>query len=144
MVCLGNICRSPLAEGLLQSKLPKHGFRVDSAGLIDFHEGNAPHKDSIKIALQNHIDISKQKSRPILSKDFEEFDVIYAMDQSIAKELIERSSSQFHHKIKLILSESNTTNLDVKDPYGLDFKEFEAMYRLLDDVTDSVAQKLLK
>ena len=85
MVCLGNICRSPLAEGILKSKLPD--YIVDSAGTISMHEGNHPDKRSVKVAALHNIDISKQRSRPIQPKDLESFDRIYCMDRNNLKDV---------------------------------------------------------
>ncbi len=82
MVCLGNICRSPLAEGILKNKLPKNNFRVDSAGTSGYHIGRAPDIRSIEIAAQNGIDISNQKARKFTPDDFDQFDKIFAMDCS--------------------------------------------------------------
>lgn len=86
-VCLGNICRSPLAEGILKSKLPE-SFIIDSAGTIALHEGEHPDKRAISTAAKYGLDISKQRSRPILPKDFEDFDLIYCMDLSVFETVI--------------------------------------------------------
>jgi protein-tyrosine phosphatase len=82
MVCLGNICRSPLAEGILKSKLPSEDFFVDSAGTSGYHEGEKPDPRSIEVALKNGLDISNQKSRPFTVRDFDTYDHIYVMDHS--------------------------------------------------------------
>ena len=87
MVCLGNICRSPLAEGILKSKLDDNYF-VDSAGTINYHEGNGPDERSVKTAFKNGIDISKQKSRPIKKSDLDEFDLIFCMDKNNYKDVL--------------------------------------------------------
>ena len=81
MVCLGNICRSPLAEGILQSKLDANFFSVDSAGTAAYHIGELPDQRSIAVAKKYGIDISNQRARKFDIKDFIEFDVIYAMDK---------------------------------------------------------------
>lgn len=86
MVCLGNICRSPLAEGILKSKLPDN-YIVDSAGTIAMHEDEHPDKRSVKVAALHNIDISKQRSRPIQPKDLEYFDRIYCMDRNNLKDV---------------------------------------------------------
>ena len=82
MVCLGNICRSPLAEGILQSKLDNNLFVVDSAGTSNYHIGNKPDPRSIAIAKKKGIDITKQQARQFVKQDFLDFDIIYAMDNS--------------------------------------------------------------
>ncbi len=143
MVCLGNICRSPLAEGLLSKKTSNiSNILVDSAGLINYHQGNAPHKDSIKVARQNGVDIRQQKSRQICKEDFLTFDRIYAMDQSVYQELLRLSPEIHHPKIKLILSEQFDEPKDVKDPYGMAFSAYQEMYQVLDEVTDIIAKKI--
>ena len=81
MVCLGNICRSPLAEGILKSKVYSHKTFIDSAGTGGYHIGAKPDKRSISVASVNGIDITDQKARKFVVKDFDEFDLIYVMDQ---------------------------------------------------------------
>ncbi len=82
MVCLGNICRSPLAHGILQSKLNDANFYVDSAGTAAYHIDNQPDYRSIKVAKNNGLDISTQSARQFKVSDFDTFDYIYAMDES--------------------------------------------------------------
>ena len=89
MVCLGNICRSPLAEGILASKLPKNKFIVDSAGTGSWHIGHSPDERSILTAQKNKIDISKQKGRQFTAADFDVYDYIYVMDNSNYLDVIE-------------------------------------------------------
>ena len=104
MVCLGNICRSPLAEGILKNKLSSTHFRIDSAGTESFHIGKPPDYRSIKIAANHGIDISLQKARPFQIEDFSLFDKIYVMDRSnlkIIKQLAETSEQR--DKVSLIL-----------------------------------------
>ena len=81
MVCLGNICRSPLAEGILQSKVNDDKVFVDSAGTAAYHVGELPDKRSIEVARKYGIDLTNQRARKFTSKDFTEFDSIYAMDK---------------------------------------------------------------
>lgn len=85
MVCLGNICRSPLAEGILRSKLPKTHFFIDSAGTSGFHNGSPPDPRSIEVAQKNGINIDYQKSRPFRANDFESFDLIFVKTPSKPK-----------------------------------------------------------
>ena len=89
MVCLGNICRSPLAEGILASKLPKDKFMVDSAGTGNYHIGKQPDSRSIAIAQKNGLDITNQRGRQFSSRDFDNFDYILAMDNSNYNYIIE-------------------------------------------------------
>ena len=106
MVCLGNICRSPIAEGLLASKLPKETFHVDSCGTGDWHIGSQPDLRSIAVCKKNGLDISNQKCRQFTLSDFENFDYIYVMDKSNYDNVITLTNNEIHHsKVKLILSE---------------------------------------
>jgi protein-tyrosine phosphatase len=82
MVCLGNICRSPLAEGILKSKLPNSKFKIDSAGTGDYHIGDLPDQRSIKVAKKYGLDIIDQRGRQFSAHDFDNFDLIYVMDES--------------------------------------------------------------
>lgn len=145
VVCLGNICRSPLAEGILKSKLPEH-FTVDSAGTISMHEGKHPDKRSISTAAKYGLDISKQRSRPILPKDFEDFDLIYCMDLSVFETVISMAKNEDQRrKIVLYLEEAGFTDdqADVPDPYWGNLSDFENVYQLLDEAADSIVAKLV-
>jgi len=99
MVCLGNICRSPLAEGILTSKLPKNKFIVDSAGTGSYHIGKQPDPRSIATALQHGLDITNQKARQFSKRDFEDFDYIYVMDSSNYDDVIQLAKNE-EQKIK--------------------------------------------
>ena len=103
MVCLGNICRSPLAEGIMKAKLPDH-YMVDSAGTISMHEGEHPDKRAIKTAANHYIDISRQRSRPITRKDFETFDKIYCMDIAVMEDVVSKTKNEEERqKVSLFL-----------------------------------------
>ena len=104
MVCLGNICRSPLAEGILKSKLPHDKFVVDSAGTAHYHIGNPPDKRSITVAKKYGIDISNLKGRQFGVHDFDEFDLIYVMDESNYKEQKLNLFSTKFIPIKILMS----------------------------------------
>ena len=146
MVCLGNICRSPLAEGILQSKLPTSEFVVESAGTGDWHIGSAPDARSVAIANKKGLDISKQKGRQFSPQDFEEFDHIYAMDSSNYNNICNLAQNdEQRSKVKLILNELfPNENVDVPDPYfGLQ-NGFEIVYDMLDQACDTIADRLLK
>lgn len=144
MVCLGNICRSPLAEGILASKLPKGKFIVDSAGTGDWHIGHSPDERSIAIAKINNLDISRQKGRQFTTKDFDFFDYIYVMDKSNYNNVIQLAKNQEQkNKVQLILNELfPEENVDVPDPYfGLQ-NGFEIVYAMLDESCTILAEKL--
>ena len=144
MVCLGNICRSPLAEGILQSKLNPELFTVDSAGTSSYHIGNKPDPRSISTAKKHHIDITKQRARQFTKQDFIDFDIIYAMDNSNFANIIALAKNDAQHsKVKLILNESfPDKNLDVPDPYYGGDNGFEKVYTLLEDASEKISAKL--
>ena len=138
MVCLGNICRSPLAEGILQSKLPEN-FVVDSAGTIDMHEGKSPDHRSISTAKKYEIDLSAQKSRPFSVKDFKEYDRIYCMDRNNLKDVLSLAENDLQRqKVSLILE----NNQEVPDPYWGTMADFEKVYQLLDATCEKIATNL--
>ncbi|HLV37951.1 low molecular weight protein-tyrosine-phosphatase [Xanthomarina sp.] len=146
MVCLGNICRSPLAEGILQSKLPRDMFFIDSAGTGDYHIGNPPDPRSIKIAKKYGLDISNQKGRQFSSSDFDTFDYIYVMDSSNYQNVIRLArNDQDIAKVKMILNEIyKNQDYDVPDPYTGGIQGFESTYKMLDEACQEIANKLLK
>ena len=146
MVCLGNICRSPLAKGILSNKFSKLDVYIDSAGTSGYHIGESPDPRSINIAQKNNIDISSQRARKISKNDIKKFDLIYAMDKSNYKSIISLCESEKDKtKIKLILNESFPgKNLDVPDPYLLDDKGFKEVFDLLNAACEIVKDKLVK
>ena len=144
MVCLGNICRSPLAEGLLTSKLPSDTFFVDSAGTGNYHVGKQPDKRSVDTAYKNGLDISNQKARQFSTNDFEEFDYIFVMDNDNYKDVIKLAKTEEQkNKVDLILNQLfPKENVDVPDPYyGLQ-NGFDMVYNMLDETCDILAKKL--
>jgi protein-tyrosine phosphatase len=145
MVCLGNICRSPLAEGILQSKLPRDKFIVDSAGTGDWHVGKQPDSRSIAIARLKGLDISRQKGRLFTAKDFETNDYIFVMDNSNYKDVIRLApNSEAKSKVSLILNELfPNENVDVPDPYFGMEDGFSNIYGMLDEVCEIIAEKLI-
>lgn len=146
MVCLGNICRSPLAHGILESKLPSETFYIDSAGTASYHIGSKPDRRSIEVGRQNLIDISNQSARQFSVSDFENFDIIFAMDQSNYEDIVSLAPSQKHiEKVKLILHENPNSKINnVPDPYYGDLKDFEAVYILLDETCTIISNRLIE
>ena len=145
MVCLGNICRSPLAEGILQSKLPQESFLVDSAGTGGWHVGQEPDKRSILTAKNRGLNIAHQRARQFRKKDFDSFDYIYVMDNSNYKNVLALAPDKTSEtKVKMILNEKYPgENIDVPDPYYGGQNGFEEVYDMLDDVCTLIAEKLL-
>ncbi len=144
MVCLGNICRSPLAEGILKSKVSKDSFFIDSAGTAGYHIGNPPDIRSIAVAKKHGLTISNQKSRQFTKKDFDSFDFIYAMDTSNLKSILALSRDENDKKkVKLILNEiTPNEDLSVPDPYYGGDNGFENVYKMLDEACQRIANKL--
>ena len=144
MVCLGNICRSPLAEGILKSKT--FGFKtfVDSAGTGAYHIGKLPDSRSIAIAKKNGLDITDQRARKFIVDDFDKFDLIYAMDMANYNDILALSRNESDkNKVHLILNEVfPNENLDVPDPYhGGDFG-FRNVYKMLDEACEIISKKI--
>jgi protein-tyrosine phosphatase len=138
MVCLGNICRSPLAEGIMRSKLTKE-YYIDSAGTGGWHAGEAPDKRSIQTAQNHGIDISKQRARKFSITDFDTFDVIFVMDQSNYKDVINLAPNEAaKFKVQLLLDNSK----EVPDPYYGTLEDFEQVYQLLNQACETIARKL--
>ncbi|PQJ78790.1 protein-tyrosine-phosphatase [Polaribacter porphyrae] len=144
MVCLGNICRSPLAQSILESKVNPDLVFVDSAGTAAYHIGNLPDKRSIKVARKYGIDITNQRARKFTAKDFDEFDVIYAMDDSNYRNILSLARDKNDEdKVKMILNESHPNkNLSVPDPYHGVNQGFENVYKMLDEACDFIVNKL--
>ncbi|MFI5148687.1 MAG: low molecular weight protein-tyrosine-phosphatase [Bacteroidia bacterium] len=147
MVCLGNICRSPLAEGILRHKLVKAGIltvSVDSAGTADYHVGQAPDERSIANALRHQIDISKHRGRQFKLGDFSAYDHIYAMDASNLDHIISMANTdEDRSKVSLILTELYADKqTSVPDPYFGGEEGFEQVFQLLDKACDAVLTKI--
>jgi protein-tyrosine phosphatase len=121
MVCLGNICRSPLAQGILEDKAAKAGlnWKIDSCGTSSYHEGEPPHMLSRKVAKLNGIDIGKQKCRQFIKEDMLHFDRIYAMDKEIYTEMKRISGELWDaSKTDLLMNEVHAgKNIDIPDPW---------------------------
>ncbi|WP_439132306.1 low molecular weight protein-tyrosine-phosphatase [Polaribacter sp.] len=144
MVCLGNICRSPLAQGILESKVNSETIFVDSAGTGAYHVGNLPDKRSIEVAKKYGIDITNQRARTFVVSDFDKFDLIYAMDESNYQNLLRLARTKTdEEKVKLILNEVNANaNHSVPDPYYGGSQGFENIYMMLDEACEIIAGKL--
>ena len=141
MVCLGNICRSPLAEGILQHKVgDKH--LVDSAGTGDWHVGEQPDRRSIATAKKYGVDISDQRAMHFNPVFFDEFDLVFAMDKQNFIDLQKLARNEEEKaKVKLILQDGIGEATNVPDPYYDNDDAFDHVYQLLDKATDGLIQK---
>ncbi|TVZ25380.1 protein-tyrosine phosphatase [Gillisia sp. Hel_I_86] len=144
MVCLGNICRSPLAEGILKSKTDPKKIYVDSAGTGDYHVGDPPDPRSIAIAKSHKLDITSQRGRQFSAQDFDHFDQIYVMDTFNYADVIALARNEDDKKkVKLILDEIFPgENVDVPDPYQGVAEGFKNVYKMLDEACEIIASKL--
>ena len=146
MVCLGNICRSPMAHGILESKLPSDKFYVDSAGTANYHIGDSPDRRAINVARNHGIDISHQRGQQFRTPLFDQFDHIYVMDRYNYQDVM--SMTRTHSdasKVSLILDKDETSEIkQVPDPYYGDESDFEYVFNLLDKVCDKIASDLLR
>lgn len=145
MVCLGNICRSPIAEGVLQKKAKDQGLNwiIDSAGTNGYHTGEAPHRFSQKICKQHGIDISRQRAVYFLSRHLEEYDLIYALAEDVYEEIKKIGGPNAPiHKVKMFLSELNEGSTDsVPDPWYGDESGYLPVYELIDKTCNKIIEK---
>ena len=143
MVCLGNICRSPLAEGILKAKLSKK-FTVDSAGTANYHTGSAPDQRSIAVAKKYGLNISDLKGRQFTVSDFDKFDFIYVMDDSNYNNVAKLARNEDDlSKVNFILNEVYPNeNFDVPDPYYGGNDGFENIYYMLNEACTIIANNL--
>lgn len=146
MVCLGNICRSPLAEGILASKLSKEQFLVDSAGTGNWHVGNAPDKRSIQVAKNHQVAIHQQKARQFKVSDFDTFDHIFVMDLQNYQDVVKLAPTPTHaSKVKLLLDALFPgEKVEVPDPYYGTERDFEQVYQLIDNTCTLLAEQLMQ
>lgn len=145
MVCLGNICRSPLAEGILQDKAFKAGLNwsVESAGTNGYHTGEAPHPLSQKVARLNGIDISQQRSRRFRAEDFQVYDKIYALAEDVMEEMKSIARKSFDpDKADLLMNELHPgKNKDVPDPWYGPEPGYHDVYRMIEEVCEEIVRK---
>ena len=144
MVCLGNICRSPIAEGILKHKTKNLDIAVDSAGTAGYHIGALPDNRSIKIAEKYNIDLKNQRARKFSRADFDKFDIIYAMDTNNYAHLIALANNQEERKkVRMILNEINPDLCEsVPDPYYGGGNGFQEIYDILDKACDKIAAQI--
>ena len=145
MVCLGNICRSPLAEGILQFKVQEAGldWTVDSAGTNGYHIGDAPHHLSQKVALLHGIDISCQRAWRFRADDFKHYDMIYALAGDVLREIKRMAGHQYDAaKVQLLMDTLHPgKQLDVPDPYYGEEPGYHEVFELISDACDQIIQQ---
>ena len=145
MVCLGNICRSPLAEGILKHKAQEAGLHwtIESAGTNGYHTGEAPHPLSQKVAKLNGIDICEQRARRFVKEDMEQYDKIYAMADDVIDEMRRIACNRFDAaKVDLLLNEVKPgEHLSVPDPWYGPEPGYHEVYQLIDEACTAIVEK---
>ena len=145
MVCLGNICRSPIAEGVLRHKAAKAGldWTIDSAGTESYHIGKAPHQFSRNICMSNGIDISTQQARRFMPADLTSYDKIYAMAEDVMSEIRQIGGRQGDYsRVMLFLDELHPgENKSVPDPWYEEESAYKPVYELIDKCCEAIIRK---
>ncbi len=147
-ICMGNICRSPTAEGvfrrLLLERAPQLEVHIDSAGTHDYHVGKAPDARARAAALRRGIDISHLRARQVVVEDFERFDLILAMDDENLRELKRRADREYHQRIRLLMDFAPTAQRrEVPDPYYGGEPGFEEVLDLLEEASVGLIEEML-
>ncbi len=142
MVCLGNICRSPLAEGILSSKISNMKVTVDSAGTAGYHIGSKPDPRAIDIAKKNNIDISTLRARKFERSDFINFDKIYVMDKNNFNDVIGLAENKNEASKVILITDILDSYSFVPDPYYGGLADFEKVFNLLDKICHKIANKI--
>ena len=146
MVCLGNICRSPLAEGVMRSKLPSDNFEVDSAGTANYHVGDTPDTRSIASGKKHGVDISMLRGCQFSAKDFALFDYIFVMDKSNYKNVIKLAKKEEDKvKVSFLLDElGEPLQKELPDPYYGNMLDFQKVYNDILQACKVITEKLSK
>jgi protein-tyrosine phosphatase len=148
MVCLGNICRSPIAEGVLKYKSIQAGLQwdIESAGTNSYHIGEAPHQLSQKVSLLHGIDIGTQKARRFTKEDFLQFDKIYAMAEDVIADMKEIAKDHWvDEKVDLLLNELEPgANKNVPDPWYGPEPGYHEVFELIEKACEKIVAKNLK
>lgn len=148
LVCLGNICRSPMAEGILQDKAIKAGlnWQIESAGTNGYHTGEPPHQLSIKVVKEKGIDISKQKSRRFTAADFDEFDLLFAMADDVLEDMRRIGKNKFDpNKVSLFLEASFPgEEREVPDPWSGPESDYYTVFDIIDNNCNNIIRTYTK
>ena len=146
-VCLGNICRSPLAQGIFEKKIRDKNLQniyVDSAGVSSWHEGEKPHSGSLRVSDQFDLGLENQRSRPVSPSDRHEFDYFVAMDKSNARSLVQEFGIPAEKVLLMRDFDPKSPGADVPDPYGFDHNAFLNVYQILDRSMDQFIAYLIQ
>jgi low molecular weight protein-tyrosine phosphatase len=146
-VCMGNICRSPTAEGVFREHVRRHApdidIEIDSAGTHDYHVGEPPDPRTVKAAARRGIDLSSLRARQVQDEDFERFDLILAMDRLNHATLLDRSPPEHHARIRTLLEFAGAAApTDVPDPYYGDAKGFDEVLDLVESAAAGVLREV--
>jgi protein-tyrosine phosphatase len=148
MVCLGNICRSPIAEGVMNEKLRQRSLngRADSAGVLSYHSGENPDSRAVKVAAQYQVDIKNQIARQFRRSDFNEFDYILTMDRSVHAEILQMAQTDMERsKVHLFLEFAGASEItEVPDPYYGGPEGFDMVFKLIDEGCNRILARLEK
>lgn len=147
MVCLGNICRSPTAHGIMEHLVAEAGLTdyltIDSAGTGDWHIGRQPDPRTQQAALRRGYDLSNQRARQVQVEDFERFDYVVAMDRQNRKDLLDLAPAGMEGKVTLLLDHAGQPDQDVPDPYYGEADGFETVLDLVEHACTSLLQRLV-
>lgn len=145
-VCLGNICRSPLAEGVVRAALSEREWGgdmlLDSAATSGWEVGSPPDPRSIAVAVRHGIDISRQRARKVTPEDFHRFDLILGMDRSNVSDLKALAPAAMHDRVHLFLEFAKGKARDVPDPYYDGAEAFASVYRMIREASEALAIRL--
>ncbi|WP_095083983.1 low molecular weight protein-tyrosine-phosphatase [Mesorhizobium sophorae] len=145
-VCLGNICRSPLAEGVVRAVLSEREWGgdmlLDSAATSGWEVGSPPDPRSIAVAVRHGIDISRQRARKVTPEDFHRFDLILGMDRSNVRDLKALAPAAMHDRVHLFLEFAKGNARDVPDPYYDGAEAFASVYRMIREASEALATRL--
>jgi protein-tyrosine phosphatase len=146
MVCLGNICRSPTAEGVLRAQLEQAGLtaqvRVDSVGTGDSHVGQPPDSRAIACAMKHGVDIAGLRARRLALEDFDAFDLLLCADRTILHDARIRKPRTSHAQVELLLDWAGMGKKDVPDPYYGSTRDFEQAYKLINTAAAAIVERV--
>ncbi len=147
-VCMGNICRSPTAEGVFRHKVKKANMEdqiiIDSAGTHAYHVGNPPDARAQDAALNRDIDLSSQRARRVKADDFSEFDYVIAMDESNVEDLLAICPAGYEDRVHLFLKFSDSKQTEVPDPYYGQGRGFEIVLNLVEDAAEGLLNHIIQ